>query len=233
MKKSGKYVVALIACVVLTFGFVSGSAFAVDNEMLSKITEEYNETLEKYVSALLSKEWNKVKKTAQNLLKQSEELDSMGKSEGKKEWLNETSLLISHSKELIELAGDKDGKESFFMTAGLYLHFQLFKATNPRWVIAHIGEEIEEISEAIEKKDKKEAIEAAEHVHMGATCVAISGSIMKHKFANTRWLKDAHEMSMAGEEIHEAANDGNWDEAKEHLEEIKKIHKKIKSSLKR
>jgi hypothetical protein len=225
------YLAVLVACAIVTLGFASTPVYAVDNAALSEMVEGYNETLEKYADALLSQNWNAVKKAAKSLLEKSEEVHSMGK--GNKEWLNESGLLVSHSKELIGLAGEKDGEESFFMAAGLYLHFQLLKATNPRWVIAHIENEIEEISEAIEKKDKGEAIEAAEHIHLGATCAAISGSIMKQKFANTRWIKDAHKMGMAGEEIHEAANEGNWDEAEKHLAGVKKIHKKIKGSLKR
>ncbi|NOZ67650.1 MAG: hypothetical protein GXP46_00035 [Deferribacteres bacterium] len=231
MKKAKKLAALLIACVIVAFGF-GPAAYAVDNEALTKMIKAYNEEMERYADALLSKNWKDVEKSARNLLKKSQELDNIGKKERNKDWLNESNQLVTHSKELIYFAGEKDAIESFFTAAGLHMHFRLFQAANPSLLIDHISEGIEGLSKSIEEKDSKDAIESAEHINIGAGIIALSGLTVKRKFANTRWVKDAYKMSMAGDEIQEFIREGNWAGVKKLLEQIMKTHRKIKSSLK-
>lgn len=214
------------------FGFVCGGT-AAENASVGKMIEEYHEVLEEYAGSLTSQKWGEVKKNAQSLLKESEEIDNLGKKEKNKVWMKESALLVTHSKELIKLAEEKEGVESFFVAAGLYMHLQLFKATNPALLLDSIDENIKQLTEAIEEKDVKEAIEAAEKINMGASAMALSGMTAKKKFANTRWIDDANEMSMEADEIQEPMHDGQWSKTEEPLKKIAKIQRKIQNSLKK
>ncbi len=231
MKKAKKPAVVLVICLIASFAFAQ-SLYAINNKALTEMIKAYNEDMERYAGALLSKNWKDAGKSARSLLEKSEELDAIGKRERNKDWLNESSQLVTHSKELVHLAGEKDAVESFFAAAGLQMHFRLFQAASPSLLIDHIGRGIEGLSESIEKKDRKDAIESAEHINIGAGTIALSGLTVKRKFANTRWVKDAYKMSVAGDEIQELIRKGDWDSVKNLLEQIKKTHRKIKSSLK-
>ncbi len=231
MKKTKKLAAVLIACVMVSFA--SGqNVYAVDNQTLTGIIKAYNKDMERYAEALLSKNWKDAEKSARSLLKKSEELDNIGKKEKNKDWLNESNQLVTHSKELVYLAGEKDAIESFFTAAALQMHFRLFQAASPSLLIDHISKGIEGLSESIEKKDTGDAIESAEHINIGAGIIAMSGLTVKRKFANTRWIKDAYKMSVAGDEIQEFIRNGDWDSVKNLLKQIKKTHRKIKNSLK-
>ena len=79
MKRSGILLVALVAFAIVSLGFTATPVYAVNNAALSEMVEGYTETLEKYAEALLSGNWNAVKKAAKRLLEKSEEFHDMGK----------------------------------------------------------------------------------------------------------------------------------------------------------
>ena len=232
MEKVKMLTAVLVTCVVVSFGFAQ-SAFAADQSTLTDMFDGYEETMENYAKALLSKDWAKTKKSAQELVKRSEEFDNLAKSENNKHWLFETGGMIRHSEELAELADKKDALDSVFVLAASVVHLQHVKGASPHWAISRIGDSIEELSGALNKKDVARSAELGKIIHMAGGQMALAGKVMSGTFANTRWVKDAQRMHIAGDDIQVAVHDGDWDSAGKLLEEVKKIHRKIKNSFKK
>ena len=69
-------------------GFVYGVT-AAENTSVNEMIKEYHEALEEYAGSLTSKKWGEVKENAQALLKESEEIDNLGKKDKNKEWMQQ------------------------------------------------------------------------------------------------------------------------------------------------
>lgn len=227
-KSIGRMLTGAIVIGTLT----ASSAVAADYATLTGMFQNYKSSISDFADALYANDWAKGKTIAQDLVSQSQAFKKMSDAEYKDAWSWETQGMINHSEELVELCDEKAGNDAYFVSAALFLHLNHVVASTPIWLKDHVGEMVKQASDGVAQKDSEKSLEAGEEIHLAAHELSVSGQIMEHKFANTRWIKDARRMHLLGDEFQSAVSEGKWDVAQNHLADIEGIYKKVVSSFK-
>ncbi|MEW5948645.1 MAG: hypothetical protein AB1711_04455 [Thermodesulfobacteriota bacterium] len=233
MKRTRRLAGVVVTCTILVFGLSSGVLYAADYATLTKMFHGYKGAISNFADALYANNWEKGKTIAEDLVKRSKVFNNMANKEYETEWGWETQGMINHSEELVELCDEKASNDAYFVSAALFLHLNHVTASTPYWLRDHLGEMVKQATNGVAKKDKGMALDAGEEIHLAAHELSLSGQIMEHMFANTRWIKDARRMHILGDEFQASVDKGDWNTAKKQLDQIEEVYKKVVMSFKR
>ncbi|MEW6520126.1 MAG: hypothetical protein AB1461_12000 [Thermodesulfobacteriota bacterium] len=232
-KQAAMSVGRTLAYAIIILSFAASTAAAADYATLTGMFSGYKKSISDFADALYANDWAKGKTVAQDLVAQSKVFKDVSDKEYQEEWGWEAQGMVNHSEELVELCDAKASNDAYFVSAALFLHLNHIVAATPVWLKEHVGEMVKQATEGVAQKNTEMAIEAGEEIHLAAHEFSVSGQIMEHMFANTRWIKDARKMHLLGDEFQSAVNEGNWDNAQKLLAEIDTIYKKVASSFKK
>jgi hypothetical protein len=232
MKETAMKITRAMACAMMIVGLAATTAGAADYATLTGMFSGYKKAISDFADALYANDWAKGKTIAQDLVAKSQAFKALSDKEYKEEWGWESQGMVNHSEELVQICDEKAGNDAYFVSAALFLHLNHVVASTPLWLRDHVGEMVKQASEGVAQKDKDKAIGAGEEIHLAAHEFSVSGQIMEHMFANTRWIKDARKMHLLGDEFQSAVNAGDWETAQKQLAEIDAIYKKVASSFK-
>lgn len=231
-KQAAMMIGRTVAYAMIILVLAASTAGAADYATLTGMFAGYKKSISDFADALNANDWTKGKSIAQDLAAQSKAFKALSDKEYKEEWGWESQGMVNHSEELVQLCDEKASNDAYFVSAALFLHLNHVVASTPLWLRDHVGEMVKQATEGVAKKDKDMAIAAGEEIHLAAHEFSISGQIMEHMFANTRWIKDARKMHLLGDEFQGAVNTGDWESAQKQLAEIDAIYKKVASSFK-
>lgn len=232
-KHSAMLVSRTIAYAIIILSFAVSTAAAADYATLTGMFSGYKKSISDFADAFYANDWAKGKTIAQDLVAQSKAFKNLADTEYKDDWGWEAQGMVNHSNELVELCDEKASNDAYFVSAALFLHLNHIVASTPLWLKDHVGEMVKQASNGVAQKNKEMALGAGEEIHLAAHEFSVSGQIMEHMFANTRWIKDAREMHLLGDEFQKAVDAGNWEAAQKQLEQIDTIYKKVASSFKK
>lgn len=232
MKRIKKFKVIIIVCAFVIPGFIPHNLWAADYAALDLMFHKYKSTISDFADALYGHNWEKAGSLAEELVRNSESFKKMADTEYE-QWIWNSQGMITHSNELVNICKEKNNNDAYFVSIALFVHLNHIIASTPLWLRDHVGKMIGNAWQGVQTKDMDKALFAGEAIHLSAHDLSLSGQIAGPAFANTRWIKDARRMHILGDEFQEAVQKNDWKNAKELLQEIEKIYKKIAMSFKK
>ncbi|MEO5377633.1 MAG: hypothetical protein H7832_07630 [Magnetococcus sp. DMHC-6] len=199
-------------------------AFAMRNANLTLLFNQYQTTLDQFIHELSKRSWQQAENQASSLLEQSQNFLKLGLQNENHTWEYYASNLVHHCLELQEAVKGEDSVEAIYLTAILLSHIGQIQSSVPRWLADYMNDQIQIIETSLQTRNTKAVRDAAEIIHDGASKIIFSISSAPHEYTHTRWVTNIEDMNRLGDALLGEVNDGQWENSKQKLEQIRFLY---------
>ncbi|MBF0144526.1 MAG: hypothetical protein HQL59_13855 [Magnetococcales bacterium] len=178
--------------------------------VLDDTFDRYEASIQAFVVALNTQDWEGMPSLAAQLTRQSEVIVGLGSRLGNDAWSSYASNLVHHCEELELAVGRKDGVESLYLAATLINHIGEIQSSHPVWLRHFVLLQLQKLEEGLRQRDPHAVRDAAEAIHTSANKIVLSVGSSPGLYRHTYWKRGIIVVNRLGDGIIGGINDGDW-----------------------